>query len=181
MGGRFEEKRSPSITWSWLHKEQQKFLNHTKKIHMTWRIKTIGFGMSWFIVSYFWITNEIILVLAVLMAFDFVTWVIKAVVIPGLKLTSKRAIIGAITKILVFSLPFMTVLAGKVTGIDSKPLADVLMWIIGLSEFYSIISNIIAIKTQKDVEEHDAIMILLTWLKKVIRQRMEKQMITPKQ
>ena len=140
------------------------------------RLKTLWFGAGGFIVSYFWITTEIIVILAVLMLLDFITGVVKSIAIWK-KVQSKKATMGMLSKLFLLFIPFVIVMCWKLTGINSQALAGAVMGIIGLAEAYSIVSNIIAIRTGKDVEEHDAITMLLQKLKEIIKWRMDNQTI----
>ena len=138
--------------------------------------KTLWFGAGGFIVWYFGITTEIIVILAVLMSLDFLTGVVKCYAI-GRQVKSKKATMGMLSKLFLLIIPFVIVMCGKLTGINAQALAGAVMGIIWLAEAYSIVANIIAIRTGKDVEEQDAITMLLQQVKKIIGGRLEKQLV----
>ena len=135
-------------------------------------LKTIGFVTSWIGLAYFWITYEVIFILAILMWLDFITWITKSLILWK-KIMSRKAISGALSKIFIFFVPFVVVLCWNLVDVDSKPLAGAIMWIIGLSEAYSVICNIIVIRTGEDIVEQDAITILLTKIKDIIKNWIE--------
>ena len=106
-------------------------------------------------------------ILAVLMCIDFVAGISKSRVV-GIPVTSHRIKVGTISKCGVMTVPLVMALTAKGLGADFNWLVSWTVSVFILSETYSIIANIYAIKTGKIAPEWDAISFILARLRAVI-------------
>lgn len=105
---------------------------------------------------------ESFVVLAVLMLLDTITGVIKTGRVSGWRaVNSHRLTFGIISKCLVILVPLILVWVGRQIGIDLLALANGVMAVLILAEAYSIIANIVAVRTGNEVKEFDAISLIL--------------------
>ena len=119
------------------------------------------------------INAEAFTILAIFLVFDTITWVIKVIAV-GKKPTSRRFIVGVVSKLLMLTVPLViSLLAKVVTGNDVSWFIWASVWLLALAEAYSIIQNVVSIKLQKEIEEYDAITVVLTYILSQIRKILE--------
>lgn len=102
---------------------------------------------------------EAVIVLTSLMVIDSLTGLGRAYVC-GEQITSRKIKIGALSKLLMLLLPITTALAAKGVSLDLKWMVLYSMNALILSEAYSILSNLVTIRTGKRLPEFDAISLL---------------------
>lgn len=107
--------------------------------------------------------------LTILVLIDIVTGISKTICI-GKKPTSTRLANGIFSKLILLLIPVCVAIAVKGLGLDFSSLIDTTLIVLILSELYSIIANIYTIRTKKQVEEFDAISIIL----RVIRTKVNR-------
>ena len=95
-----------------------------------------------------------------LFALDFLSWIVKSYIV-GDKIISNRMFRGAMKKISLWCVPFVIVLIGKGSGFDISYIANIIVPVFIVAEWYSIIWNIYTIVTGKVVTEQDAISRIL--------------------
>lgn len=105
--------------------------------------------------------------LTALIVIDLITGVTKTISIRK-KPTSTRLANGVFSKLVLLFLPVCVAIAVKGLGLDYKVLIDTTLSILILSELYSIVGNIYTIRTKKEVEEFDAVSMLLKVIRKYI-------------
>jgi len=89
---------------------------------------------------------------------DMVTGIAKSWIINGKKsITSRRFAIGLLSKLSMLCVPLLVAAAGRGAGIDLTFLARGALSLLIFSEGYSIIGNMISIRTGKDTHEFDAV------------------------
>ena len=120
--------------------------------------------------SYLNISAESAAILGGFIVFDVITGVIKAIAINGGP-SVKSSVLerGIIAKLLLVFIPLGIALAGKAVGVELSSVAQDTINVLVLSELYSIIGNIYAVKTGVDKEEFDAIAYVLGQLKNLLR------------
>ncbi len=113
-------------------------------------------------------------ILGTLVLLDVFTGTIKQIRIGG-RVTSRRFIIGLFSKIVTAGIvPLALGLTGKaltiLSGIDMNvgSFISVAFGLLILSEFYSIIGNVVSIKTGEKVEEFDAVTTILSKTRVII-------------
>ena len=111
-------------------------------------------------------------ILAILLLLDYVTGVLKVFILKG-SLRSYRAIAGLLTKgsilLLVFALAFMA----KGINIDFNLYLKVFISVLILSETYSIFGNVYSCITKEEIEEFDAVAMVI----KKVRKGIEKMLL----
>lgn len=99
-----------------------------------------------------------VVVLAILLLFDFATGVLRAGVVDGKHtIRSSEAIRGAAAKVIVFVIPFVLAIAGKGAGMDLSSLAASSLTVFIFSTTYSIMGNVHSVTTGRPKVEFDAI------------------------
>jgi hypothetical protein len=88
--------------------------------------------------------------------------------------------IGVMCKFVLLVVPMLVALLGKGLGYDFKILVDVVMKAIILNEFISCITNIISIRTKKNVKNKDFISMLLNGLRDMGIRMFESMLSTVK-
>ena len=106
-------------------------------------------------------------ILAIFIFIDTVTGVLKVLILHGGRhIKSSKLSAGVISKMLLLLVPLLVVWAGEGIGINLLAVAGSALSIFILSELYSILGNIYAIHTKKEVEEFDAVSAVLNLLRK---------------
>lgn len=106
-------------------------------------------------------------VLTVLVLIDIFTGVMKTLAL-GKKPSSRRLLNGFISKVLLLLVPIVFALAVKGIGVDAKSMLYMILSVLILSETYSIIGNVYTVKTRKEVEEFDAVAVILKMIRKYL-------------
>lgn len=125
---------------------------------------------SSYVVAFFLGLNiQAVAILTVFLLLDIVTGVLKSVVIYGGRAFSSRSLShGVLSKLLLITVPFILVWAGKGAGIDFTEFANNSLKVFILAEAYSILGNIYAIRIKKEVREFDAISWILENIRTVL-------------
>lgn len=124
-------------------------------MNMTKRI--IGGGL-WSAFLYLGIDQTPIFIFAILIAIDFVTWLIASFIVDKTSIKSLRAIQWIFKKSATFMIPFVVALVGKGAGYeDMSAMVTTIISLLIVSEGYSIIANIHAINTKERLPEIDAV------------------------
>jgi len=139
-------------------------------------IKAIAYPASAY---FFWICQrhvEPFTILAILIIVDFATWIIKSWVVSwGRSITSKKAKSWLISKLLLLLVPLMIWLVATWIWLDWIDFVKTIAWLLMVSELYSIIANILAIRVWKDVFEYDAITAILKYLLRTVKKFLEEK------
>lgn len=106
-------------------------------------------------------------ILAVLLLIDYFTGVLKVFILKG-SLRSYRAIAGMLTKgsilLLVFTLAFMA----KGINLDFKLYLQIFVSVLIISETYSIFGNVYSCIAKEEIEEFDAVALVIKKVRKGI-------------
>jgi len=115
------------------------------------------------------ISEEIFSIFTYLIFIDFLTgiWAAKTI---GESITSNKAKYGLISKFSLLLIPIVLAAAAKAVGQDASNFFDWGLGLLVFSEAYSVISNIVVIRTGNPLPEWDAIALLA----KTIRERFIK-------
>jgi len=103
---------------------------------------------------------NVVMVLAYLMLADTIVGLIKAGRLEQ-TISFKKLIWGMITKVSVLIVPMVLALVAKGLSFDFKWFVNAVLDILVVAEGFSVISNVIAIKEKKEVENSDIITKLL--------------------
>jgi toxin secretion/phage lysis holin len=128
--------------------------------------------------EYLRIPQEQITILATLMIIDFITGVGKQYRIDRHKITSHAAWIGAMKKVATLTAVLSIALIFKGIKLDGSAWINGALAIFIMSEGYSIIQNIYAIRTGKILPEFDAISLLIKSFGDFIKYRIENAVKT---
>lgn len=112
-----------------------------------------------YIFSYAGLASEQMIAFTVLIAIDYITGVIKAYHI-GESITSNRMKYGAISKLSLWVIPIVLGIGSKATGLDFGMAIGMFINMLIISEVYSIISNVYAIRNGKELPEYDVLAIV---------------------
>lgn len=107
-------------------------------------------------------------ILFALMMLDTLLGVIKVFTL-GQKFTFKKLMWGIVTKISVLSIPLTVALMAKGVDLDLRQFVLVVMDVLIVSEGFSAITNMLSIKTKKDIQNADYITVLLSKIRDLFR------------
>ena len=128
------------------------------------------------ILEWFWISEMVILIYAILLLLDFLFGVLDAYMLNRKTVTSDTALKGLIRKMIRLSLPFLVVLIFRGAGLeDTKLITDSILSILVLTEWYSIIGHIMSIDHWKQLPEIDAFEMLCKWLAKILKKWIDEK------
>lgn len=148
----------------------------------SWTISTItatkysGYIWGIAIFQFLGIPQMQIAILWVLMIFDFFTGVWKAYRLNKQEITSHSAWLGAMKKVWTFILIFSLALVMKALELEPDWYIKTVISILIMSEFYSIIQNLYAMRTGKVIPEFDAISLLLKFIWEWVKNWLEKNL-----
>lgn len=122
-------------------------------------ISWLGF---WWLIDYLWINQESLSIFAILLALDFIFWIVNAYLNDRQSVRSRTATRGLINKLTKLSLPLIVVIILKwVWFEDTQIFISSIMGILIVAEGYSIIGHIYSINTNKQLPEIDAFWMLI--------------------
>ncbi len=135
-------------------------------------MKLIGYG----IFAYLDIPVEIFNILVSFILFDTFFGVLKSLRLKK-KVSFKILIWGFCLKISILLIPLVIALLAKCLQLDFLVLITVTIKILILSEFYSCIGNIYAIKNKKELNKFDVISVLLMSFRAMTKNYLQKVLI----
>lgn len=112
-------------------------------------------------------------ILVVLMCIDMLTGTFKAYRTKE-NITSRRWIVGFLSKLVVLLVPFTIALMAKGVDFDVKWFIGFSLSIMVIAEAYSILGNIYTFKTGEAVEEIDAVSAIIKVLRNFIENMIER-------
>lgn len=125
-------------------------------------IKLISYPAIVWLFSYTGLSHEAVSILAILLALDVITALIRVAVINPSDLSSKKGIVGIVSKCLTFMIPFLIVIVGKGAGIDMSKFATMSVTVLVVFEGWSIIGNIGQIRSKDTtLNEYDGVSLLI--------------------
>jgi hypothetical protein len=126
---------------------------------------------------YLEIDTGIVKVLFYLIVMDTFLGIIKTIVLNN-KFSFKKLAVGFVSKLAVLVIPTALALMSKGLDYDFNWCVTIVMDLLIVSDGISIISNIIAIKTKKEVENFDAMTLILKSIRNRLIQLLKKLLIT---
>jgi phage-related holin len=111
------------------------------------------------VLAYLEISQEPFTIFAILLVIDYITGVWKAKTL-GISITSNKMKYGLISKLSLLIIPIVLAMGAKATGADYHYILLSGMYILILSEVYSIIGNIYCMNTGEELPEYDAVAML---------------------
>jgi hypothetical protein len=133
------------------------FIMSEKAISILWGIS------FWSLLSYLWIDWETLSIFAVVLFLDFFFWIIDVYLFDKSLITSKKAWRWLLNKITKLLLPMIVVIVLKWVWFKEMDfLISSIMWIMIVSEWYSIIWHLYSINTWKQLPEIDAFELLIS-------------------
>ena len=127
--------------------------------------------------TYLQMDTEIVKVLFYLMGMDTFLGIIKTIALNKV-LSFKKLALGIVSKLAVLFIPTALALISIGLNYNSKWCVTVVMDLLIVSDGISIISNIIAIKTKKEVENFDALTLILKTIRDRLIQLFKKLLTT---
>ncbi|XDZ56619.1 hypothetical protein FlaCF_3667 [Flavobacterium tructae] len=120
---------------------------------------------------------EIVKVLFYLMVLDTFLGIVKTIVLNN-SFSFKKLALGFVSKLAVLLIPTALALMSKGLNYNFKWFVTIVMDLLIVSDGISIISNIIAIKTKKEVENFDAMTLILKSIRNRLIQLFKRILIT---
>lgn len=136
-------------------------------------IKLLLYG----IFMYLEMDTGIVKVLFYLMVMDTFLGVIKTIVLNN-QFSFKKLVLGFVSKLAVLLIPTALALMSKGLNYNFKWFVTIVMDLLIVSDGISIISNIIAIKTKKEVENFDAMTLTLKAIRNGLIQLFKRLLVT---
>lgn len=121
--------------------------------------------------------REIVKVLFYLMVIDTALGIIKTIVL-NIFFSFKKLALGFVSKLAVLLIPTALALMSKGLSYNFKWFVTIVMDLLIVSDGISIISNIIAIKTKREVENFDAMTVILKSVRNSLIQLFKKILVT---
>ncbi len=116
-------------------------------------------------------------ILFFLMCIDMATGIVSTGTIEGwAKIKSRVAIAGLLSKLMVLLIPLVIALVGSGLHQDLTLIAVGAVYILILSEAYSVLGNIQAIRAGKKVTEFDAVSMLLKSIRKMFMKMLKNNL-----
>lgn len=148
------------------------FFSFTKYImnNTTWAMVWITGGASiWWILNYFWISIEMLSILAAVLVLDFIFGVLDAYITKQ-EITSDKMKAWFFKKLIKFIIPFVVIIIIKATWMEGiHNFTNAIMSILILSEGYSIIWHFYSIETGEKLPEIDAFKMLVNKISLVLK------------
>ena len=143
-----------------------------------WVAMNIAWGIwLWVVLEYFWMSQETLIILTVMLLLDWIFWVINAYI--QWTLQSKLMVTGLVKKLTRWCLPFIVIAVMRWAGFEKVELvATVMLSILIVAEWYSVIGHIYSINYKESLPEIDALKLLFNWLGKLFKSKLDD--LTPK-
>lgn len=124
--------------------------------------------------SYFNFSWQTLAPLSTLLLIDYITGIVKVIVIDRENLKSYKAIAGILSKAMVILIPIIFFIAAKQVKYDLSTMVDTVITMLVMAEVYSIVGNIRSIIARKKVDEIDAVSFILKKISIMIENFLKK-------
>lgn len=132
----------------------------------------ISLGM---ILEYFWMTQETLIILTVMLLLDWIFWVIDAYI--QWTLQSKLMVNWLVKKLTRWLLPFIVIAVLRWAWFDKVDLiSTVLLSILIVAEWYSVIWHIYTINYWESIGEIDALKMLFKWIAWIFKAKIDEDL-----
>ena len=120
--------------------------------------------------EYFWISWEVLAILSVLLALDYVFGVLDAYLLDRTSVTSTKMRRGLAKKLTRWVLPMIVIIILKWVWANDIELASTIIFsILIITEWYSIIGHIYSINTWEELPEIDALKLLFEFIADLLK------------
>ena len=138
-----------------------------------WIFSNIFWGITlWAILTYFWMSWETLTILTVVLVLDWIMWSLNAYL--KWTLQSKIMARGLIKKLTRWCIPFIVIAVMRGAGFDNTSIiANSILSILIVAEWYSIIGHIYSINYDKDIPEIDSLKLLIEWIAKLFKSKLD--------
>ena len=127
----------------------------------------------WVILEYFWMTQETLIILTVMLFLDWMFWVVDAYIQGNLE--SKLMVTWLVKKLTRWCLPFIVIAVMRWAWFEKVDLVStVMLSIIIVAEGYSVIWHIYSINYKKSLPEIDALKMLFEWIAKLFKWKLDE-------
>ena len=123
--------------------------------------KIVWYVVAVWLFEYLSIEQTQMLILAMLMLFDTISWIAKQFKLNKIEITSHRLWQGIIKKMLTIMFLFSFALMFKWVWLDWASYIKFVLSLLIMWEFYSITQNIYSYSTWKKIEEYDVISFII--------------------
>ena len=151
-----------------------KKLKYMEETSLAYAASNIVWGISlWAILTYFWMSSEVLIILTSVLILDWIFWVINAYLQNTLE--SKIMARWLIKKMSRWCVPFIVIAVMRGAGFDNiHMISNTLLSILIVAEWYSIIWHIYSINYWKTLPEIDAFKMLMEWLSNILKWKVEQ-------
>lgn len=141
----------------------------------------LAWGISlWVILEYFWMSQEALIILTVMLLLDWIFWIVDAYIQGNLQ--SKLMATWILKKWTRWLLPFIIITAIKWAGLDNADfIGTAIVSILIVAECYSIIWHIYSINYKEQLTEMDALKLLLQRIAKLLKGKVEETLPSDKE
>ena len=138
-----------------------------------WVAVNIAWGISlWLALKYFWMTQETLIILTVMLVLDWIFWIVNAYIQGNLQ--SKLMVTGLVKKLTRWLLPFIVIAVLRWAGFDNIDLiSTAILSILIVAEWYSVIWHIYSINYKQALPEIDALKLLFEWIGKLFKWKVD--------
>lgn len=147
---------------------------------LSWAVVSVAWWV-WLaeFLNYFWISWEVLAILSILLALDYIMWVANAYITDKKTVTSTKMRRWLAKKLTRWSLPLIVILILKWLWVWELEMATTVVFsILIVTEWYSIIWHIYSINTWKQLPEIDCFEMLINfivWLLKLNLPKIENK------
>lgn len=144
-------------------------IKHMEETSLAYAAGNIVWGISlWAILTYFWMSWEVLIILTSVLILDWVFWVINAYLQNTLE--SKIMARWLIKKMTRWCIPFIVIAVMRGAWFDNiHIISNTLLSILIVAEWYSIIGHIYSINYWKTLPEIDAFKMLMEWIANIFK------------
>ena len=138
-----------------------------------WIALNIAWGISLgVILDYFWMTQETLIILTIMLVLDWIFGVINAYI--QWTLQSKLMVTWLVKKLTRWLLPFIVIAVMRWAWFDSVWLVSTsILSILIVAEWYSVIWHLYSINYGKQLAEIDALKLLFEWIAKIFKSKLD--------
>lgn len=125
------------------------------------------------ILEYFGMTQETLIILTSMLLLDRIFWVVNAYIQGTLE--SKLMVTWLVKKLTRWMLPFIVIAVIRGSGFENVDLvANIILGILIVAEWYSVIWHIYSINYKKQLEEIDALKLLMEWIARLLKSKIDE-------
>ena len=125
------------------------------------------------ILEYFGMTQETLIILTSMLLLDRVFGVVNAYIQGNLE--SKLMVTGLVKKLTRRMLPFIVIAIIRGSGFENVDLiANIILGILIVAEGYSVIWHIYSINYKKQLDEIDALKLLMEWIARLLKSKIDE-------